>query len=375
MWRRAFAAFRIVLAISAAGLIVDQHGLTQPQFLIPVAAYGAYAALIPVLRRLRQPSMALLNLLADAAVLLLVLHALHGSSFLLSAFWFAFLMVSGLGSHPWRQVAIVGTGCIAFVTVVRPPGWENTTALWTAMTCLALLALWHRDRLEQRLYEISRQGVLFRSEAIQARDNERQRIADDFHDGPLQIFMSLQMRLEVARRLLEKRPDAAKKEVEEMAEIWKSQIIELRAFLRSMRASDVDASELNAALSRAVDAFQKDTGISTAFSAAGSLELQQPGLASEILQVVREALHNVRKHGAKATHVSVQVAAGKGFIEIVVDDNGQGFPFAGAFNLEEMDLLRVGPGSIKRRIRAIGGELTVESTPARGSTLRMRIPQ
>jgi signal transduction histidine kinase len=71
----------------------------------------------------------------------------------------------------------------------------------------------------------------------------------------------------------------------------------------------------------------------------------------------------------------VQVSANDGGIDISIDDNGSGYPFAGAFSLDELDLLRIGPGTVKRRVRALNGEMTVESSPGRGSSLRLRIPQ
>ena len=373
-WRRTLSGVRVALAVSFLAVAVAGHGWSEPGYIILAALYIAYSAAAVVSSVLQRSSIVLLHLLLDSSMLLLAVHAAASPSPWLGGVWFLYLMVCGLVAHQWKQVGVVASGSVAVVGVTRPPGWETLAVLWTCMGIQALFALWHKRRYEDRLYSISRQAVLFRSEAIQAREAERERIAADFHDGPLQIFMSLQMRLEVARRLLERNSEAAKKELAEMAELWKSQVAELRGFLRAMRASEVDSSELYATLSRAVEAFQKDTGISTAFSAPGSIELQQPGQAVEIVQMVREALHNVRKH-AQATHVAVEVTAGSGWVEIALDDNGLGFPFAGAYSLEELDLLRMGPGSIKRRVRALGGDLTVESMPQRGATLRIRIAQ
>ena len=59
-----------------------------------------------------------------------------------------------------------------------------------------------REYLEERLSNASRQTVLYRYDAEKAREAERQRIAADFHDGPLQSFISFQMRLEIIRKLL-----------------------------------------------------------------------------------------------------------------------------------------------------------------------------
>jgi signal transduction histidine kinase len=61
-------------------------------------------------------------------------------------------------------------------------------------------------------------------------------------------------------------------------------------------------------------------------------------------------------------------------LTVAVADDGTGFSFSGAYTLEELELLRMGPGSIKQRVRKLGGELVVESRPGRGAELRIRIP-
>jgi signal transduction histidine kinase len=57
-----------------------------------------------------------------------------------------------------------------------------------------------------------------------------------------------------------------------------------------------------------------------------------------------------------------------------VDDDGSGFNFSGSFTLDELDLLRLGPQSIKRRVRSLGGDLTIESRPGHGASLKFRFP-
>jgi signal transduction histidine kinase len=61
-------------------------------------------------------------------------------------------------------------------------------------------------------------------------------------------------------------------------------------------------------------------------------------------------------------------------VEVSVDDDGAGFAFSGSFSLDELDLLRLGPQSIRRRVRALSGELLVESRPGHGAGLKIRIP-
>jgi len=61
--------------------------------------------------------------------------------------------------------------------------------------------------------------------AEKAREEESQRIAADFHDGPLQSFISLQMRLEILRKLLERDTDAGMHDLKELQALAQSQAV------------------------------------------------------------------------------------------------------------------------------------------------------
>jgi signal transduction histidine kinase len=60
---------------------------------------------------------------------------------------------------------------------------------------------------------------------------------------------------------------------------------------------------------------------------------------------------------------------------LVIEDDGSGFAFSGRLTQAELDSLGKGPVVIRERVRLIEGELTVESTPGRGSRLEVSIPQ
>jgi signal transduction histidine kinase len=104
----------------------------------------------------------------------------------------------------------------------------------------------------------------------------------------------------------------------------------------------------------------------------GPLKLPEE-TASMVIQMLREALHNVLKHAA-ATRVAVAVERAGKLLEISVDDNGRGFHFSGVYSLDELELLRLGPASVKRRARELNAEMTLESRPGRGAGLKLRIP-
>ena len=59
---------------------------------------------------------------------------------------------------------------------------------------------------------------------------------------------------------------------------------------------------------------------------------------------------------------------------LVIEDDGRGFPFSGRLSQAELEAMGKGPLVIKERIRLIEGELTIESNPGRGSRLEIRVP-
>jgi len=286
-----------------------------------------------------------------------------------SSVFYAYVVLAAVMLHPWWKTLLVAVAAVALLYAV--PTLHSAEVLRPAFIAAGILGsvlAIQREYLEERLSNSSRQTVLYRYDAEKARESERQRIAADFHDGPLQSF---QMRLEIIRKLMSRDLTAAMEELVQLQELCKSQVNELRAFVRSMRPVDVEGS-LNATLRRVVEQFQKDSGIPATFVSAEFLEPAEPEVSLELLQIVREALYNVQKHSS-ATRVAVSIAKAENVLEILVEDNGTGFPFSGRYTLDELELLRLGPMSIKRRVRTLGGDMVLDSKPGQGAGLKIRL--
>jgi signal transduction histidine kinase len=222
------------------------------------------------------------------------------------------------------------------------------------------------DSLNRRILEAQKA-------ADRARDDERQRIASDFHDGPLQTFISLQMRLEILRKVIDRDLKAGMEDLQELQRLAQTQVRDLRTFLHSMRPVDVDGASFVATARRVAESFQKESGIAVTFLGGDSPIGVPPETTTEILQMLRESLVNVQKH-AGATRVAVSLEKTEKGLEISIEDNGHGFPFSGHYTLEELDLLRLGPASLKRRARSLNAELMLDSRPGRGAGVKLRIP-
>ena len=209
-----------------------------------------------------------------------------------------------------------------------------------------------------------------RSQAI---DEERNRIAQDFHDGPLQAFLGFEVQIQFIRRLLDRDPARAARELEQLQTLARRQGRELRDLLQEMRLIDVEGATLLGVLRHLIQDLEKSGDIQIKLLADSHRVEAPKGVCREIFHIVREAVTNARKHGA-ATHVLISVDSQPNELRLSIDDNGAGFHFSGSHSLEELNRLRIGPVSIKQRARQLGASLVVDSTPGRGARLQLRVP-
>src|SRR5579871_791343 len=370
-WRRLLSLIRILLGLSCLTiqLISSSSVVTDPVILF--AIYTVYACVGLFWRSLEESGFGTLALILDFVFFFLSAISSASYSYWVTSVFYAYVLLEAVMLHSWWKTLIIGVTTVGLMYLANPLHGAVLRPGFIAAGILACVVAIQRQYLEDRLSNASRQTVLYRYDAEKAREAERQRIAADFHDGPLQSFISFQMRLEIVRKLLLRDQTAAVEELVQLQELCKGQVNELRTFVRSMRPVDVEGS-LNATVRRVVEQFQKDSGIPATFVGGEFMEPSEPEVSLELLQIVREALYNVQKHSS-ATRVAVSIERLGSALEIAIEDNGNGFPFSGKYTLEELELLRLGPMSIKRRVRTLGGELLLDSRPGQGAGLKIRL--
>ncbi|HTP34732.1 MAG TPA: sensor histidine kinase [Candidatus Acidoferrales bacterium] len=372
-WPRYLAWARVALAGAALLFAyVFLPSSSAPVFYGLLGAYLLGGLFLAFRGRSYTGMVGLLALFVDTVCFLIVAGTRVEPMLWLASALFLYLLTEALIFYSTVEVVVIAAVSAVFCAVLPDGSWvlERTVVISGALAC-AFAATMRRQKSEiARLKE--RAGDAERA-AEKAGENERVRIASDFHDGPLQSFISLQMRLEILRKLFERDFDAGMQDLKQLQTLAQTQIRDLRTFLHSMRPVDVDGANLIATARRAADSFQKESGIPVTFLGTDSpLGLPQE-MTLELLQMLREALHNIQKH-AGATRVAVAMEKTDRGLEISIDDNGHGFGFAGSYTLEELELLRLGPASLKRRARSLNADLTLESRPGRGAGLKFRIP-
>ncbi|HEY1338238.1 MAG TPA: sensor histidine kinase, partial [Bryobacteraceae bacterium] len=368
-WTRLVPWVRVALA--AATLALTYVYLTDaPSYLYGLEGlYLACGALVAVRGKGQSGMLGLLALFGDTVFFLIVVSYGSERLFWLAALFFLYLMAEALVFYGPVELGIIA-GVSAVFGAALPAAWvrslEPTIVVGGALACAFAIS---RRMQASRIESLSGAAEEAQKAAEKAREEERQRIAADFHDGPLQSFISMQMRLEIVRKLLERDMESGMQDLKQLQTLSVTQVRDLRAFLHSMRPVDVEGGNLVATARRTAESFQKESGIPVTFMGASTPVGLPQEMTLEVLQMLREALHNVQKH-AGATRVAVAMEKTDRGLEISVDDNGHGFSFAGTYSLEELELLRLGPASLKRRAKSLNADLLLESRPGRGAGLK-----
>jgi len=209
-----------------------------------------------------------------------------------------------------------------------------------------------------------------RARAIEA---ERSRISRDLHDGILQTLLSIEIQIDVLRRKVSTQPEQVESGLTSLQQTVRNEGGELRHLVTDLRPLRVQSADMVDLMRGFAERFRNESGLALDLL-IDSAELHAPDrVCRELFQIYREALNNIKKH-AKASHVVVKLSQDDSRLALVVDDNGEGFSFAGRFTGDELDRLRLGPISIKERTRTVGGVLTVESNPGHGARLMIEVP-
>ncbi len=374
LWRRYLSLLRALVSAACLWVVIGAAGVTSATWVMLASVLAIYSV-VSIFWRWpeRVDRLDVFNLFLDVATFFLCVALAQDGGFWLAAIASLYLFLATATQQDWRDVLLITVLSLAFVNSAQPPNSERLQPLLLILGMFGCVVALQKQSLLDRLSSASRQAVLSRAEAQQAREAERERIAADFHDGPLQSFISIQMRLEIVRKMMERNVEAGMDELRQLREICDRQVTEVRTFVRGMRPVELDGAGLAAALRSTVGFFQKDSGIPTTFQADASAMHDDIDATIDIVQIVREALNNLRKHSS-ASRAAVTLARGEGQLLIGVEDDGTGYPFAGSFSLDELELLRLGPQSIMRRVRSLQGELTLLSRPGRGSELHIRLP-
>ncbi|MEU1806250.1 GAF domain-containing sensor histidine kinase [Streptomyces sp. NPDC019937] len=210
-----------------------------------------------------------------------------------------------------------------------------------------------------RLYERSRELTIA---------GERARLAHELHDAVAQKLFSLRLTAQAAAALVDRDRVRAKEELQQVAALAAEAADELRSAVVELRPAALDEDGLVATLRTQVQVLDRAHTARVTFEALGVRAL--PASQEEaLLRVAQEALHNALRH-AGARQVDVTLSRhGQGALLRVTDD-GSGFDPSAVRRAGR----HLGLVSMRDRASGVGGGLTVESAPGKGTVIEMEVP-
>ena len=205
--------------------------------------------------------------------------------------------------------------------------------------------------------------------ALRAAEAERRRIARELHDDAAQRLSSLLIRLRLARRADD--PDRREALLDELREQLLESAEMVRQIARGLRPPELEDVGLAAAIrSHVRNQFEHaDLEVELELEDVGDALDSEERLA--VYRIVQEALSNVLRH-AGADRVGIDLRRDAGRLVLEVEDDGRGFDPEWMRNGGSPGLGLVG---MEERAHLIGAELEVRSEPARGTTVRIAIPE
>ncbi len=222
--------------------------------------------------------------------------------------------------------------------------------------------------LHDREAQHTRQQERLLHQVLRAQEDERRRIARDLHDTVAQDLAALRLQLE--RLTLRADAEPLRQALTGVEQHTAKVLAAVRRTLFDLRLTVLENVGFVATLQSMLERLERDHGVRGLLAVHGAEREPPYEMAVALVRITQEALQNVVLH-AKAHFVSLTVTFRPTAVELLVEDDGEGF-----------DVSAVQPASghgfgtlgMLERARLVGGELQVESTPGEGTSVSVRVP-
>jgi PAS domain S-box-containing protein len=214
----------------------------------------------------------------------------------------------------------------------------------------------HAERLQAFANQAAiaiQNAQLFQQSRALATLEERQRLAHDLHDAVSQTLFSASVVAEALPRLWERDPDEVRTGLDELRQLTRGALAEMRTLLMELRPAALVETELEELLRQLTSAFTGKTRAEVLLTVE-AISALPPEVQVALYRIAQEALNNIAKH-ARATRVSVSLIQRADQIELRVSDNGRGFDPA------HVSPDRLGLSIMKERAGNIGANLEITS--------------
>ena len=207
-----------------------------------------------------------------------------------------------------------------------------------------------------------------------ATEHERLRLARELHDGVLQSLTGVTFQLRALAKLVEEYPAPVRNRLRDIEQLLQSEQRSLRAWIETVKpkapTAMASSSDMSAALGALCDRYSR-WGMHVTFAMPMAAAVPRT-LGDEIYSLVQEGLSNAARH-AQSRSATIVLEVSEDRVRLVIDDDGVGFPFKGRYDLALLNARNMGPTSIKERVAALSGQMSLLSTLS-GSRIEIALP-
>lgn len=214
----------------------------------------------------------------------------------------------------------------------------------------------------------------FRLKVLSTQEMERQRIARELHDSPVQMLTALIHKLQLSARLIDMDSVRSKLELVSSTKSLKESINEMRRIIYDLRPMALDDLGLQVSLERELSRLEETHDVEISLIIQGEINDCSSVFNSTVFRIVQEACSNALKH-ASPTKIHVTFHATDEKIEFHIIDNGYGFDTSSHVIHSEKEWYGFGLTSMKERIFLLSGSLKIKSRVGEGTDICIIVPK
>lgn len=314
-------------------------------------------------------------------------HALERILYLAPIVWAGFLF-------GWRGAFITSLAALAgmlpraiFISLHPADALFETGAVFVIGNVLAIsFASLRKEREYRKQLEVAQQEQqqvaeelrvmqqnlrFYLQQATRAQEEERKRISHELHDDTVQALIVLSRQLDALASSKKGLSEENRLLIEELWQQTDSILSGVRRLSQDLRPAALDRLGLLPALDWLASNVTEHSGIATKVNVVGKEHRLPEEAVVALFRIVQEALRNVWRHsGAKNAEINIEFDENK--VRITVSDNGKGFKLPE--NMSELTKIgKLGLTGMQERARLVGGDLTVQSKPERGTSVTVEL--
>jgi signal transduction histidine kinase len=205
---------------------------------------------------------------------------------------------------------------------------------------------------------------------------ERIRLARDLHDGLLQSLTCITLKLGVEDHLMIKKPQTTHQRLQDIQKLVSAEQHKLRSFIQQLKPPYSNRprwdGNLPQRMKELAECIERQWGLQANIN-VNMIKSPLPWvMAQEVYFIVHEAIINAARH-ANASSIQADISSSDHKLQIIVTDNGNGFPFVGRHDNASLTQMNLGPVILRERVTSLRGELAIESGQG-GARLDITLP-